>query len=160
MPSVAQAELTVVAEFPEHFFLENMAVRADGSLLVTVQNRRELWFVPVPGDRLPVEPVLLHTFEFNTLFVVEWRRDRFLLGVADIYDTHEARLYELDLKGWAPDKPIEPRFVLGFPEPWSGLNGACLIAPDVMLAAGAANSDLARRSGRGRQRFRTALAPA
>ena len=72
MPSIPQAKLTIVAEFPPHFFLENLAVRHDGSMLVTVQNRKELWFVSVPGDVLPVQPLLLQTFEFNTLFVVEW----------------------------------------------------------------------------------------
>ena len=99
MPSAPQAKLTVVAEFSEHFFLENLAVRADGSMLITVANRKELWFVPVPGDALPVKPVLLDTFEFNVLFVVEWKPERFLLAVADVYDTHESRLYELDLTG-------------------------------------------------------------
>ena len=43
MPRVARAKLTVVAEFPEHFFLENMVVRADGSMLITVLNRKEVW---------------------------------------------------------------------------------------------------------------------
>ena len=138
MPSISQATLTVVAEFPEHFFLENLAVRADGSILVTVMNRKELWFVPTPGGGLPMQPQLLHTFEFNTLFVVEWKPERFLLGVADVYETREARLYEIDLGGWSPGSPIAPRLVLRFPEPLSGLNGACLIAPDVLLAAGMA----------------------
>ncbi len=138
MPSIPQAKLTIVAEFPPHFFLENLAVRHDGSMLVTVQNRKELWFVPVPGDVLPVQPLLLQTFEFNTLFVVEWQPERFLLGVADVYQTHEAKLYEIDLAGWSPGGPISPRLVLAFPEPWAGLNGACLVAPDVLLAAGMA----------------------
>ncbi len=136
MPNVPQAKLTIVAEFPEHFFLENMAVRAEGSMLITVQNRKELWFVPTPGETLPVQPLQLYTFEFNTLFVVEWQPERFLLGVADVYDTHEAKLYEIDLTGWAPGMAITPRLVLEFPKPWVGLNGACFIAPDVLLAAG------------------------
>jgi hypothetical protein len=138
MPSAPQAKLTIVAEFPEHFFLENIAVRNDGSLLITVQNRKELWFVPAPGARLPVQPLLLGAFEFNTLFVVEWRPERFLLGVADIYDTHEARLYEIDLRSWSPGAPIARRLVLEFPKPWVGLNGACFVAAGVLLAAGAA----------------------
>lgn len=138
MPRSAQARLTVVAEFPQHYFLENLAVRADGSILVTAQNKKELWLLAKPGHRLPVQAILLHTFEFNTGFVVEWRPDRFLLGVADVYQTHEARLYELDLHDWAPGAPVEPRFVLQFPEPWCGLNGGCLIAPHVLLAAGMA----------------------
>jgi hypothetical protein len=138
MPSVPQAQLTVVAEFPEHFFLENMAVRADGSMLITVQNRKELWFVPTPADILPVQPRLLHTFEFNTTFVVEWKPERFLIGVADVYDTHKAKLYEIDLTGWSPAASIAPRLVLEFPKPWVGLNGACFVAPNVLLAAGMA----------------------
>ncbi len=138
MPQIPQARLTVVAEFPEHFFLENLAVCADGSMLVTVQNRKELWFVPAPGDILPVQPFHLHDFEFNTLFVVEWQPERFLLGVADVYDTREAKLYEIDLTGWSPGAPVAPRLLLEFPEPRVGLNGACLISPNVLLAAGMA----------------------
>ena len=137
MPTAPQATLVVVAEFPQHFFLENMAVRADGSMLVTVQNRKELWFVPAPGA-VPVRPYLLHRFEFNTTFIVEWRPERFLLGVADVYDTHEAKLYEIDLRRWSPGTAIAPRLVLEFPKPWAGLNGACFIAPNVLLAAGMA----------------------
>lgn len=138
MPDASQATLTVIAEFPEHYFLENLAVRADGSMLVTVQNRKELWFVPAPGETLPVQPVRLHSFEFNTGFVVEWKPDRFLLGVADVYDTHEAKLFEVDFGDWSPGSPISPRLMLEFPKPWVGLNGACLIAPTVLLAAGMA----------------------
>ena len=138
MPSAPQAKLAVVAEFPEHFFLENLAVRADGSMLITVANRKELWFVPTPGNTLPVKPIHLFTFEFNTTFVVEWTPNRFLLGVADVYDTHEARLYELDLTGWTPGAEITPRQTLEFPKPKVGLNGGCLIAPNVLLAAGMA----------------------
>ena len=139
MLKLPQAKLAVVAEFPEKFFLENMTLRADGSMLITVQNRKELWFVPRPGETLPAQPAHLHTFEFNTTFIVEWRPDLFLLGVADVYKTLEARLYAIDLRGWAPGQPIAPRRVLEFPRPWAGLNGACLIAPNVLLAAGVAN---------------------
>jgi hypothetical protein len=136
MPNAPQAKLTVIAEFPEHFFLENMAVRSDGSLLITVQNRKELWLVPTPGDTSPMQPLLLHTFEFNTGFIVEWKPELFVLGVADVYDTHQAKLYEIDLTNWSPGAPVSPRVVLEFPQPWVGLNGACLIAPNVLLAAG------------------------
>lgn len=139
MPSVPQAELTVVAEFPEKFFLENMAVRSDGSMLVSVQNRKELWHIPAPGKDLPVAPTLLHGFEFNTAFVVEWQPDLFLLGVADVYETRQARLYAIDLRGWTPNQHIKPRLLLEFPRPWVGLNGGCMIAPNVLLAAGMAN---------------------
>ena len=139
MPKIPQAQLTVVAEFPERFFLENLAVRKDGSILITVVNRNELWLVPTPGEQLPVQPTVLHAFEFNTTFVVEWKPDRFLVGVADVYRSREARIYEIDMRGWTAGEPIEPRLVLELPEPKVGLNGGCLLAPDVLLAAGAAD---------------------
>ena len=37
-----QARLTVAASFPPHFFLENLAIRHDNSILVTVATRKEL----------------------------------------------------------------------------------------------------------------------
>ncbi len=139
MPTVAQAPVAILAEFPEKFFLENLAVRSDGSLLITAQNRKELWFVPPVTAQAPVQPAYLHTFEWNTLFVVEWRPDIFILGVGDVYESHEARIYAIDLRSWSPGEPISPRLVLDLPEPFSGLNGGTLIAPNVLLAAGMAN---------------------
>ncbi len=38
-----------------------------------------------------------------------------------------------------PDNPVEPRVVLELAEPRAGLNGACLLAPNVLLAAGVAD---------------------
>jgi hypothetical protein len=34
--------------------LENLAVRADGSILVTVLNHKQLWYVPAPDGGPPV----------------------------------------------------------------------------------------------------------
>ena len=140
MPIVPQAQLTVVAEFPKHYFLENLAVRSDGSILVTALNKKELWYVPRPRDDLPVAPVLMHTFDLMTLCVVETAPDVFLIGTSDVYGTRESRLYRMDLRAWSPGESIiGPQLVLEFPEPKVGLNGGCLIAPDVLLIAGAAN---------------------
>ncbi len=102
-------------------------------------NKQELWLVPTPGEQLPVQPTLLHRFEFNAGLVVEWRPDRFLVGVADVYRTREARIYEVDMRDWRVGQRIEPRLVLELPEPKVGLNGGCLLAPDVLLAAGMAD---------------------
>ena len=70
MPIIPQAQLTVVAEFPKQYFLENLAVRSDGSILVTALNKKELWYVPSPNGDLPVTSVLMHTFDLLTLCVV------------------------------------------------------------------------------------------
>jgi len=63
MTASAHTKMTTVATFPEHFFLENLAVRADGSILVTVLNHKQLWHVPAPDGELPATPVLVHTFD-------------------------------------------------------------------------------------------------
>ena len=139
MPIIPQAQLTVVAEFPKHYFLENLAVRSDGSILVTALNKKELWYVPSRNGDLPVAPVLMHTFDLMTLCVVETDPDVFLIGTSDVYGTRELRLYRMDLRAWSPAESIGPQLVLEFPEPKVGLNGGCLIAPDVLLIAGAAN---------------------
>jgi hypothetical protein len=39
-----KAHLTKVAEFPKNYFLENLAVRSDNSILITVMNHSELWY--------------------------------------------------------------------------------------------------------------------
>ena len=39
MATAAGANITTIAGFPEHIFLENLAVRADGSILVSALNR-------------------------------------------------------------------------------------------------------------------------
>jgi hypothetical protein len=50
--------LTPVAYFPENYFLENLAVRADQSILITAVLQKELWWVP-PAD--PAAPPLPRT---------------------------------------------------------------------------------------------------
>jgi hypothetical protein len=40
---VPQVRLATVATFPKNYFLENLAVRADNSILVTALNHKELW---------------------------------------------------------------------------------------------------------------------
>jgi hypothetical protein len=50
MPAAPGPEVTVtpVAYFPEKYFLENLAVRADGSVLITTVPQQEPWLVPGP----------------------------------------------------------------------------------------------------------------
>ena len=137
MATSLQAELAVVAEFPESYFLENLAVRSDASVLITAMNKKELWCVPGANGALPVTPSLIHSFEMMTFFVVETEPDIFVIGVADGYDTLEARLHRLDLRKWTVGERLNPELILEFPAPRVGLNGGCLIAPNVLLAAGA-----------------------
>jgi hypothetical protein len=130
-----QAKLTTVASFSDHYFLENLAVRADGSILVSVLNRKELWCVPSPTADLPAEPVLMHTFGLSPMCIVEAKPDIFYVGTSDIYASHVSYLNRIDMHGWTPGMTLDPRAVLEFPEPRRALNGGCMIAPNVMLVA-------------------------
>jgi hypothetical protein len=138
MISIEQAKLEVVAEFPKGYFLENLAIRADGSILVSAMNKSELWYIPAPASSLPVKPVLVHTFDLMTLNIVETaEEDVFYLTASNVYTTRVSHLYRLDFRGWEPGDTLRPQLLLEFPEPKVGLNGSCLVAPNVLLAAGA-----------------------
>jgi hypothetical protein len=128
--------LTPVAYFPERYFLENLAVRADGSVLVTAVLQKELWYVPAPSDDGLVEPVLLHSGDQLPSGVAEVEPDVFIGSIGQPYTTHEAHLVRLDLNGWSPEDPVEPEIIFTFTdERVRGLNGSCLIAPGVLLLA-------------------------
>src|SRR3984893_12630742 len=129
MATTSLADLTTVANFPEHHMLENLAARADGSILVVASPQRQVWYVPTPGEDLPVEPILLHTFDDEHLAqcFVEARPDIFYVATYG-----RATLHRFDLRNWTPGSPVNPTKVFGF-EPPAGPNGGCLIAPGVML---------------------------
>jgi hypothetical protein len=129
MATTAPANITTIARFPEHFFLENLAVRADGSILVTVLNHKQLWYVPAPTGEPPVTPVLVHTFDGFAMGIVETEPDTFYVSTLD-----QATLERFDMRGWIPGAPVKPTRVLTFDQP-AGLNGACLLAPRVILLA-------------------------
>jgi hypothetical protein len=129
MATPAPANITTVASFPEHFFLENLAVRADGSILVTVLNRKQLWYVPAPDGDQPVTPTLVYTFDHLAMGIVETEPDIFYVGTVN-----DATLERFDMRGWVPGAPVRPTRVLTFDQP-AALNGACLIAPRIILLA-------------------------
>ena len=135
-----QAELTTVATFPPQFFLENLVMRADHSLLITVLNRGELWYVPPVDGALPVEPVLLFNFPKNgrgqnASGIVEVEPDVFYIASSNWYTSRENYLDRLDLRGWKPGSNVVPELVFEFPKAAGALNGICLIAPKVLLVA-------------------------
>jgi hypothetical protein len=125
-----RAKLTTIAYFPEHFFLENLAVRADGSILITVLKHKQLWYVPTPGPDLPVEPVLVHTFDSAAMGIVEAEPDVFYVCTFG-----PATVERVDLRDWSPGAPADVARVLTFEQPGAVLNGSCLIAPRITLVA-------------------------
>ena len=130
-----QARLTTVASFPTKYFLENLVVRKDNSVLVTAMNNKELWYVPPERGNAEVRAVRLHTFEQPTTGIVELEPEVFLVFCGNLYTTHESFVHSLDLRSWQPGSPIEPKLLRRFPERARGLNGCCLIAPGVVLVA-------------------------
>lgn len=132
--TIPQAKLTTVAVFPEKFFLENLIVRADNSVLVTAMNRKELWYVP-PTDQDRVEPVLLYTFEQLTMSLNEIEPDVFYLFTSNVYSDHKSSLHRIDLRNWSVGEPIHPERILNLPEQAIALNGSCLVGPRTILVA-------------------------
>ena len=130
---VAKAKLSAIASFPPHYFLENLAVRSDDSLIVSDLTRNGLWYVPPAGAGETVQPVRLALFEQPTLCVIEIDPDVFIVATSNAYTTHESYLYRLDLRGWTPGSSVRPERVLEFPGIVQGLNGGCLIGPGVIL---------------------------
>jgi hypothetical protein len=127
--------LTPVAYFPEKYFLENLAVRADGSVLITAVLQKELWCVPGPEPRAAVGPVLVHAFEHLVTGIAEVEPEVFIVSLSDGYTTHESHLARVDLRGWAPGDPVSPELIFTFDTRVRALNGSCLLGPGVMLAA-------------------------
>ncbi len=133
--NVLQAKLTTVATFPKNYFLENLAVRSDNSILITALNHKELWYVPPSRHDSSVEALLLFTFSQLAMGIVEAEPNVFYISTSDIYTSHESYLHRLDLRGWVPGMAVAPEAVLRFPEPVRALNGSCVVAPGIILIA-------------------------
>jgi len=129
MANTAQPTITTIANFPEHYMLENLVVRSDGSILVVASPQRQVWYVPTPQGDLPVEPLLLHTFPDKHLAqcLVEAEPDVFYVATYGV-----PTLWRFDLRAWKPGDPVQPIKVFDF-EPKAGPNGGGLIAPGVMV---------------------------
>jgi hypothetical protein len=127
--------LTPVAYFPQNYFLENLAVRADQSILITAVLQRELWWVPPAEPGAVVEPVLVHTFDHPVSGITEVTHDVFAISLTEAYTTHESHLVRIDFAGWTPGTPVSPEVVYTFDNRVRGLNGSCLLGPNVMAIA-------------------------
>jgi hypothetical protein len=135
LPPLPAVTLTPVASFPQKYFLENLAVRADGSILVTALLQRELWWVATPRTSGMVEPVLVHTFDHPVMGIVEVTPDVFIINLTEGYTTHDSHLARIDFTGWTPGDPVSPEIIHTFDGRARALNGSCLLSPTVMLVA-------------------------
>lgn len=131
---VPEVTVTPVAYFPPKYFLENLAVRVDGSVLITAVLQKELWYVPGPA-RVLADPVLVHAFDHPVTGIVEVEPDVFVLSLTEGYTTHESHLVRIDLTGWTPGAPVTPEVIFTFDDRVRALNGSCLLGPGVMAVA-------------------------
>jgi hypothetical protein len=135
MTPVPAATVTPVAHFPEKYFLENLAIRADGSVLITAVLQRELWIVPDPRSAPLASPVLVHRFDHPVTGITEVERDVFIISLTEGYTTHESHLARIDLAGWTPGAPVAPQIIFTFDDRVRALNGSCLLGPGVLAIA-------------------------
>lgn len=135
VPPVPEVTMTPVAHFPEKYFLENLAVRADGSVLITAVLQKELWIVPnTPSDSM-ASPILVHRFDHPITGIVEVESDVFIVSLTEGYTTHESHLVRIDFSGWTPGEPVSPEIIFTFDDRVRALNGSCLLYPGVLAIA-------------------------
>jgi hypothetical protein len=124
-----------VAFFPKTYFLENLAVREDESTLITAILQKELWWLPPAKPGEVVEPVLVHTFDHPVTGIAEIAPDVYIVNLTEAYTTYESHLVRIDFTGWKPGSPVSPETIYTFDERVRGLNGSCLLAPNVLVIA-------------------------
>ena len=132
---LTRAQLTTVAVFPRYYSLSYLAVRRDGSILVTAAFQQELWYIPPADARPRAGRVLVHTFDQAVSGLVETQPDVFYISTSSGDRAHESCLCRLDLRHWNPGEPVRAETVLQFGDPATGLAGSCLLAPGVIVLA-------------------------
>src|ERR1700744_965090 len=127
--------LSPVAYFPQKYFLENLAVRADESILITAILQKELWWVPPATSGAVVDPVLVHTFEHPVTGIAEVAPDVFVISLTEAYTTHESHLVRIDFAGLTPGTPVSPEVIYTFDDRVRDLNGRWLLGLNVRAIA-------------------------
>lgn len=150
IPPLPTVTLNPVAFFPKTYFLENLAVREDESILITAILQQELWWVPPAKHGEVVEPVLVHTFDHPVTGIAEIAPDVFIVNLTEAYTTYESHLVRIDFNGWKPGSPVSPETIYTFDERVRGLNGSCLVGPNVLVIGLLRRTHLAHRPSRRR----------
>lgn len=103
--------LSLIHEFPEGTWVENIAVRANGQLLVTLISAPRLYLID-PDPANSSSATLLHEFSdaASLLGITEGIEDVFYVVTANFSATTlqgygDAYVYEVDLRGYLPDAP-------------------------------------------------------
>lgn len=135
LPLLPTVTLSPAAFFPQKYFLENLAVRADESILITAVLQKELWWVPPAKPGAVVDPVLVYSFDHPVTGIAEVAPDVFIVSLSEGYTTHESHLVRIDFIGWTPGAPVSPEVIFTFDDRVRALNGSCLLGPNVLAVA-------------------------
>ncbi|OBH93611.1 hypothetical protein [Mycobacterium scrofulaceum] len=135
MPPLPAVTLAPVAWFPQWQFPENLAVRSDGSVLITDVLHKQLWWVEPAADATIVEPALVHTFDHPVTGIAEVAPDVFIVNLTEGYTTHESHLLRVDFTSWEPGTPLSPELIYTFDDRVRALNGSCVLGPGVLAIA-------------------------
>jgi hypothetical protein len=131
------ASLTTVAKLPAGSFIENLAVRQDGSILFTEETQHELWLVPAATAGAHLHTIPLHTFGQRPMGIAETQPNVFYVAAMNLKSLHSGYLYRVDLRGWRPGLPVPVHTVLHFPIEALFLDGMCAVTRNVLLVADA-----------------------
>ena len=119
--------VTTVHDFGKGFFVENLAVRRSGEILVSVMNKNILIEIdPVNGN--PARTV--HTFERSVSGIVEVGSDVFYISSGTIGQAGSFAVFKVDLSD--PRSEVVSRYV-DVPEALL-LNGSALLKGNIVLA--------------------------
>ena len=118
--SVEKRVVTSIHIFDTKCFVENLAIRRSGEILVTVHNTNELVEV-APHSKTP--PRLVHRFDANLFGIVEAQKDVFYVSAGFIGQRGSFAIYKVDLSD--PSQELVTQIVEA-PEALF-LNGSCLL---------------------------------
>lgn len=94
-----------IHEFSQNYFLENIAIRSNGGVLVTVHNRNELVYVDphYPSQPKPAPAAVIYRFDAGVSGIVEVEHDQFYISVGEIGKQGSYGVYRVDMSGFASD---------------------------------------------------------
>jgi hypothetical protein len=130
----AQPAVTLLYEFPKGTWIENIAVRSNGALLLTHLNVPEVWSLD-PSTANPV-PTLLHRFATGNRVsgITELAPDKFAVNVLQSTGFTEPAtcwIWTLDLAAQVAASAVTKSAVAGA----KFLNGLTSVSPATLLAA-------------------------
>lgn len=94
-------KVETVHAFPLNYFVENIAVRGSGGILVTVHNRNELIYLDPGQSKQP--PVVVHTFSAAPSGIVEVESDQFYVSTGTIGERGSYAVFKVDMSGFKID---------------------------------------------------------